>query len=193
MSEDDLEQKAFAQYTLARCIIAAGDSSRTSRCSVDLRARTDRSPPSHADLLHGPTKMPNRLSGFLSIRLPCWTARLHHAVPRPSSISTTRHSTASLFPPSNLCTQLSRTPSSLTLLDLILPPPHYPTPFNGNRIFCPCAGTPPTPRTLIFPSPLRFHTLSFTILSSRPSNSRWYLRSGSRFHRGRTGGDCAAA
>ncbi|KAI0807098.1 hypothetical protein C8Q74DRAFT_1313030 [Fomes fomentarius] len=28
MSEDDLEQKAFAQYTLARCIIAAGDSSR---------------------------------------------------------------------------------------------------------------------------------------------------------------------
>ena len=30
MSEDDMEQKAFAQYTLARCTIADGDSSRKS-------------------------------------------------------------------------------------------------------------------------------------------------------------------
>ena len=29
MSENDLEQRAFAEFTLARCIIAAGDSSRT--------------------------------------------------------------------------------------------------------------------------------------------------------------------
>ena len=28
MSEDDMEQKAFAQYARARCIIAEGDASR---------------------------------------------------------------------------------------------------------------------------------------------------------------------
>ena len=30
MSENDLEQKAFAEFTLARCIIAAGEATRTS-------------------------------------------------------------------------------------------------------------------------------------------------------------------